>query len=76
MVPGVLQLDWAMELVTQLLGHAPRVAEIGSLKLLAPLEPGQRFRIHSRVTAGGKVEFKLWSSDATHATGRLRLEVS
>ena len=74
MVPGVLQLDWAMELVAQLLGQAPRVAEIQSLKLTSPLRPGQRFRVHSRVTAGAKVEIKLWSSDATHATGRVRLE--
>jgi 3-hydroxymyristoyl/3-hydroxydecanoyl-(acyl carrier protein) dehydratase len=75
-VPGVLQFDWAMELVAQLLGHAPRVSEIQSLKLTSPLRPGQRFRIHSRITAGAKVEFRLWSEDATHAAGRVRLETS
>lgn len=79
-VPGVLELDWAMELVAQLLGHAPRVVEIESLRLASPLKPGQRFRVHSRVTRGDetgvKVEFKLWSGDATHATGRVRLEVA
>jgi 3-hydroxymyristoyl/3-hydroxydecanoyl-(acyl carrier protein) dehydratase len=74
-VPGVLQLDWAMDLVTQLLGQTPRVTEIESLKLAAPLRPGQRFRLHVRVTAGEKVVFKLWSRHVTHATGRVRLEV-
>jgi acyl-CoA synthetase (AMP-forming)/AMP-acid ligase II len=75
-VPGVLQFDWAMELVAQQLGHTPRVAEINSLKLTSPLRPGQLFRLHVRVSAEGKVEFKLWSKEATYATGRLRLEVS
>jgi acyl-coenzyme A synthetase/AMP-(fatty) acid ligase/3-hydroxymyristoyl/3-hydroxydecanoyl-(acyl carrier protein) dehydratase len=75
-VPGVLQLDWAMELVAQLLGRPARVTEIKSLKLASPLRPGQRFRVHSRVSAGERVEFKLWSRDATHATGRVRLQVS
>ena len=74
-VPGVLQLDWAMDLVVQLLGQAPRVTEIESLKLTSPLRPGQRFRIQSRVTADSKVVIKLWSRDAIHATGRVRLEV-
>jgi len=75
-VPGVLQFDWAMELVAQQLGHTPRVAEINSLRLTSPLRPGQLFRLHVRVSAEGKVEFKLWSKEATYATGRLRLEVS
>jgi acyl-coenzyme A synthetase/AMP-(fatty) acid ligase len=74
-VPGVLQLDWAMDLVVQLLGQAPRVTEIESLKLTSPLRPGQRFRIQSRVTADSKVVIKLWSRDAIHATGRVRFEV-
>jgi hypothetical protein len=65
-----------MELVAQHLGHTPRVAEIITLKLTSPLRPGQRFRVHARVVGDEKVEFKLWSKEATHATGRVRLEVS
>ncbi len=75
-VPGVLQFDWAMELVAQHLGHTPRVAEIISLKLTSPLRPGQRFRVRAHVVGDEKVEFKLWSKEATHATGRVRLEAS
>jgi len=75
-VPGVIQLDWAMDLVAQHLGQTPRVTEIESLRLTSPLRPGQRFRINSRVTADAKVVFKLWSREATHATGRVRFEVS
>jgi acyl-CoA synthetase (AMP-forming)/AMP-acid ligase II/3-hydroxymyristoyl/3-hydroxydecanoyl-(acyl carrier protein) dehydratase len=75
-VPGVLQLDWAMELVKQLLGGPPRLLEVELLKLPAPLRPGQLFRIHARVCEDSRVEFKLWSGDATHASGRVRVEVS
>jgi len=45
-VPGVLQLDWAMEVGAVLLGGAPVVREIASFKLISPLQPGVRFRIH------------------------------
>jgi 3-hydroxymyristoyl/3-hydroxydecanoyl-(acyl carrier protein) dehydratase len=75
-VPGVLQLDWALELAAQLLGAPPLVVEIESLKLSSPLRPGQRFRIRSRLGENAKVEFKVWSRDSTHATGRVRLKMS
>ena len=75
-VPGVLQFDWAMELVAQHLGHAPRVAEIELLKLTSPLRPGQRFRLHIRIATDATVEFKLWSKEVTYATCRVRLDVS
>ena len=57
-----------------LLGRAPRVAEIEALKLASPLRPGQRFRVHTRISAGAKVELTLCSEAVTHATGRVRLE--
>jgi acyl-coenzyme A synthetase/AMP-(fatty) acid ligase/3-hydroxymyristoyl/3-hydroxydecanoyl-(acyl carrier protein) dehydratase len=75
-VPGVLQLDWAMEMVAQHLGHIPRATEIESLKLTSPLRPGQRFRIRIRITSDAIVEFKVWSKEATYSTGRVRLEMS
>jgi len=77
-VPGVLQLDWALELAAQILGHPPRVAEIESLKLASPLRPGQAFRIRSRVSGDAKgeskVEIRLWSEADVYAVGRIRLE--
>jgi acyl-coenzyme A synthetase/AMP-(fatty) acid ligase len=44
-VPGVLQLDWVMEVGAILLGGPPVIREIASLKLISPLQPGARFRI-------------------------------
>jgi len=71
-VPGVLQLDWAMQLASQLLGAAPPAEGLESVKFRAPLRPGVEFRIHVRVERG-RVEFRLWSDDAEHARGRVRL---
>ena len=72
-VPGVLQVDWAMSLAADLLGAAPRVEEIESIKFRAPLRPGDHFRIRVRSAPGDRIEFKVWSDDAEYARGRLRV---
>lgn len=82
-VPGVLQLDWAMDLAAALLGTAPIVDRIETLKLLEPLGPGERFALHVRIAkprarAGDgegrpKFEFVLQSADAKFSTGRVQL---
>ena len=80
-VPGVLQLDWAMELLALLQEAPPVVEEIELLKFLAPLEPGARFRLHVRATeiskdaqaAISKMEFSLWNGEERLTVGRVRL---
>ncbi len=73
-VPGVLQLDWAMDLAGRLLGRTPRVAEVESLKLRAALWPGSRFAIRVRASSDTRVDFEIRGDDAVHATGRVRLQ--
>ena len=82
-VPGFLQLDWAMELIAVLNTCAdapktsrtePQIQEIESLKLISPLRPGQEFKIHVRRSAENRVTLEITSSDAVHARGRVRLE--
>ena len=73
-VPGVLQLDWAMDLAGRLLGRTPRVAEVESLKLRAALWPGSRFAIRVRASSDTRIDFEIRGGDAVHATGRVRLE--
>ncbi len=75
LVPGVLQLDWAMELGAELLNESPRIAEIESLKFPAPLGPGDSFRILVRVVAKSRVDFRIWGEDREYARGRVRLAV-
>ena len=62
-VPGVLQLDWALALAEVWMGQAARVTEIESLKLLLPLEPGMRFRIRVTRPEPTRLEIKLWNED-------------
>ena len=76
MVPGVLQLDWALDLVADLLDATPSIEAIESLKLLAPLEPVGRFRIRVRVSPDARVDLKIWSERAEHARGRVRLDAA
>ncbi len=72
-VPGVLQLDWAMELAAELLEETPRLSAIDSLKLLAPLRPECRFRIKVRITHGTRIHFRIWYEDTEFARGQVRL---
>ncbi len=72
LVPGVLQLDWALELAGELLGAPPAVTEIQQLKLRTPLLPGSEFRIRTRLV-GSRVDFRLWAEHCEYASGRIRL---
>ncbi|MBW2493462.1 MAG: acyl-CoA synthetase [Deltaproteobacteria bacterium] len=72
-VPGALQLDWAMDVAAELLDAPPRVAELESLKFPAPLKPGQAFRIRVRNVADDQLDFAISGNDADHARGRVRL---
>ena len=83
-VPGVLQLDWAMELLALLQEAPPVVEEIEMLKFTAPLEPGTRFRLYVCATelsndsqaAISKMEFSLWDGEERLSVGRVRLAPS
>ena len=72
-VPGVLQLDWAMELASELTEIPLCVEEIESLKFLAPLRPDDSFRISVRVVDAAQVEFRISGEDVKYARGRVRL---
>ncbi len=78
-VPGIQQLDWAMELAADLLGEPLELEEIEQLKLIAPLGPGARFRIRvstaARTPASSptRIDFRLFSGRTEYARGRVRL---
>ena len=72
-VPGALQLDWVMDLAAELLDAPPRVAELESLKFLAPLAPGNAFRIQVRSVADSQIDFTIYAEGVDYARGRVRL---
>jgi acyl-CoA synthetase (AMP-forming)/AMP-acid ligase II len=71
-VPGVLQLDWALELAAELLGHTPSVEAIESLKFRSALGPGAPFRVRVRAEPR-RVDLRLWWDAEEYALGVLRL---
>ena len=59
-VPGVVQLRWALAIATDLLGRPPRVARVEALKFKDLLRPGQVFRAAVTLDAQGEgFEFRL-----------------
>jgi acyl-CoA synthetase (AMP-forming)/AMP-acid ligase II len=74
-VPGVVQLRWALRLAAELLEHEPRLASVEALKFRELLRPGDIFRAAVELSATGDAfEFRLWSDDPATArvfsTGR------
>ncbi len=69
-VPGVVQLRWALAIAAELLGRPPRVARVEALKFRDLLRPGQSFRAVVALDVKGEAfEFRLTSDDA--ASGRV-----
>jgi acyl-CoA synthetase (AMP-forming)/AMP-acid ligase II len=85
-VPGILQLDWAMELVAVLLGSSPAIQEIESFKLIRPLGPGMQFRLQVAIDDTDEMDeaepdclamkFSLSSEKETFSVGRITLVAS
>ena len=72
-VPGVMQVDWALDLATTLFGSVLDVREIGALKFRAPLGPGVTFRLKVERTGRETVAFRVWNDDHEFASGRARV---
>lgn len=72
MVPGVLQVDWALDMVGEYLASVPEVSVIESLKFSTLLRPGNAFRLTVRFKAG-RLYLRLWNEDVEFAKGRILL---
>ena len=72
-VPGVLQLDWAMEMAARILEEPFRVEEVESIKLIAPLRPGDRFEMTVRIASATKLVIQIFSGDTVYMKGRVRV---
>jgi acyl-coenzyme A synthetase/AMP-(fatty) acid ligase len=63
-VPGVVQLRWALRLAADLLGQEPVLASVEALKFRELLRPGDEFRAAVDLSPSGDAfEFRLESSD-------------
>ncbi|MEE3327818.1 MAG: AMP-binding protein [Myxococcota bacterium] len=75
MVPGVLQIDWALDMFSQCFGKVPRVSVIESIKFSASLRPGDAVRITVRLKED-RLYLRLWDEGTEFAKGRIRLSPS
>ena len=75
MVPGVLQIDWALDMFAQCFGKVPRISVIESLKFSASLRPGRAVRITVRLR-DDRLYLRLWDKDSEFCKGRIRLSPS
>lgn len=73
LVPGVLQLDWVMEIAAALTGFDAAIEELLRVKFGEVLRPGDDFRVRVELEDDRLVRFRLWSERGEHAVGRLRL---
>ena len=59
MLPGVVLLDMAMHAIATATGIGLDTCEIGTVKFLSPVRPGDRLEIRHSSTAGGAIRFDI-----------------
>jgi 3-hydroxymyristoyl/3-hydroxydecanoyl-(acyl carrier protein) dehydratase len=72
-VPGALQVDWAMAGLARLLGAQARLERIEGLKFKRPLEPGARCTLCLEREADGVYGFRIADGEAVFSLGRLHV---
>ncbi|MGH7266186.1 MAG: AMP-binding protein [Candidatus Rokuibacteriota bacterium] len=73
-VPGVIQLQWVMELARSLAGPAMRLGALEVVKFKTLLRPGQTFRLRVELSESGEtMRFRLWDEQTVFSSGRGRL---
>jgi 3-hydroxymyristoyl/3-hydroxydecanoyl-(acyl carrier protein) dehydratase len=71
-VPGVVQLQWAIEWAAEWLGAERNVRGVEALKFKQLLSAGDRFRLRlERTEDSGKLRFRLWNERGEFSSGRL-----
>lgn len=74
-LPGVVQVAWALRLAASRLGTPPHCREMEALKFQRLLQPGSRVTLALRFDrARSKLHFAYRDGDDTFSSGRLVLE--
>ena len=72
-VPGVVQIKWAIELASRCLGVGGAFAGMDALKFQQVMRPGSRVMLSLRwAAADSKLHFAYQSDGARYGSGRLR----
>jgi 3-hydroxymyristoyl/3-hydroxydecanoyl-(acyl carrier protein) dehydratase len=71
LVPGVMQIGWALDAAAALLGETPRVRRLDAVKFPALLRPGTIVRVEVQLfEAGTRLRFTISVDGDVTATGR------
>jgi 3-hydroxymyristoyl/3-hydroxydecanoyl-(acyl carrier protein) dehydratase len=74
-LPGVVQVDWAIHYGALHLGQTGAFAGIAALKFQQMIRPGQPVRLElARDLAKGSLNFRYFSEAGPHASGRILFE--
>ena len=72
-VPGVVLLAEVLRAVRAALSDEDRVTGLPAVKFLAPLRPGEAFRVRVRPAGDGLLDFSVTRDGQPVAAGRLRV---
>ncbi|MBZ9780973.1 acyl-CoA synthetase family protein [Pseudomonas sp. REP124] len=76
-LPGVVQVEWAMNLGQQLMNLPPKFAGMEVLKFQQLVRPGDEIQLHLRFDpTRGKLYFAYRNETATCSSGRIPLEAA
>lgn len=70
-LPGVVLLDVALRIIAEAYQLALDHCEIGSIKFLSPVYPGDTLAFHHEHLTSGTIRFEIRSAQTTIASGTL-----
>jgi len=71
-VPGVVLLDEALFAIGNAIGKNVSACQIGALKFLSPVAPGEPVQVQYAMQANGAIRFDIASAARKVATGSIR----
>ncbi|SDU23874.1 AMP-binding protein [Halopseudomonas salegens] len=71
LVPGVVQIQWAIDLAEEQFACCCQVADMDRLKFQQPLRPGMRFTLELELSASA-LRFSFDSCEGRHSSGTLK----
>lgn len=72
MLPGVVQLGWAVRAAQRECGVRGALARVSALKFMQPLRPGQAATLRLEKLGPADVSFSYVDAGRVHSSGRLR----
>lgn len=72
-VPGVVLLDEALHAIGKMIGTDVSACQIGSVKFLSPVRPGEPVAVQYETLDNGAIRFDILSDERKIATGSMRL---